>query len=600
MIEEIEITDLGVIAEATLPLGPGFTAVTGETGAGKTMVVTALGLLLGARSDSGVVRAGQKQTVVQGRWLIAGEGPVAERVREAGGDLDVAGDLDEAGQIAELLLGRIVTAEGRGRAIVGGRTAPVGILSELGEQLVVVHGQSDQIRLRSAPAQRDALDRFAGEALIDVLEAYQGRYEQLLADRAELETLTQERDARLLEAEQLRAALAEIEAADPQPGEEDELAERADRLTNLEELRLSAAGARELVSAELGEETDVVGLLEQARRQLDRAAVHDASLATIAENVANASYLAAEIAADLSTYLAGLDEDGARELEVVQERRAQLGTLTRKYGPGLDDVLRLLETGSSRLLELDGDSDRIAQLEADVEREARAVDEAATELTRVRTAAAGQLSAAATIELRSLAMADAELVVEVSQREDYTVHGRDQIAFLLKPHNGAEPRPLGKGASGGELSRVMLALEVVIAGSDPVPTFVFDEVDAGVGGAAAIEIGRRLAALAQQSQVIVVTHLAQVAAFANNHLSVVKSGDGSVTASSVRQLTGADREAEMARLLSGLAESDSGLAHARELLELAAETGGTAARSATQASPKSASRTASTASSTRR
>lgn len=565
MIEEIEIRDLGVIAEGTLPLGPGFTAVTGETGAGKTMVVTALGLLLGQRSDSGVVRAGQKQTSVQGRWLVPAHGAVAERVREAGGDLD------EAGKDAELLLGRIVTAEGRGRAIVGGRTAPVGILGELGEQLVVVHGQSDQIRLRAAPAQRDALDRFAGEPLQAALADYQARYTQLLELRAELDTLTSERDTRLLEAEQLRTALAEIEQADPQPDEDTELAERADRLTNLEELRLSAAGARELVSAEAGEESDVVGLLEGARRQLDRAAVHDPALGAIAASVTNASYLAAEIAAELSTYLAGLDEDGARELEVVQERRATLATLARKYGPSGDDVLHLLETGSTRLLELDGDSDRITQLADDVERIAAEVDTAASALSEIRTAAAERLGADASAELRSLAMAEAELVVEVTDRDELTLHGRDHIVFLLRPHAGADPRPLGKGASGGELSRVMLALEVVIAGADPVPTFVFDEVDAGVGGAAAIEIGRRLAALAERSQVIVVTHLAQVAAFANNHLSVVKGGDGSVTASSVRQLVGADREAEMARLLSGLAESDSGLAHARELLSMAAQ-----------------------------
>lgn len=563
MIEEIEIRDLGVIAEGTLPLGPGFTAVTGETGAGKTMVVTALGLLLGQRSDSGVVRAGQKQTSVQGRWLVPGDGAVANRVREAGGDLD------EAGDDAELLLGRIVTAEGRGRAIVGGRTAPVGILSELGEQLVVVHGQSDQIRLRAAPAQRDALDRFAGEPLQLALAEYQARYTNLLELRTELDTLTNERDTRLLEAEQLRAALTEIELADPQPGEDIDLAERADRLTNLEELRLSAAGARELVSAEAGEESDVVGLLEAARRQLDRAAVHDPALGAIAASVTNASYLAAEIAAELSTYLAGLDEDGARELEVVQERRATLATLARKYGPSGDDVLHLLETGSSRLLELDGDSDRITRLAADVDRVAAEVDAAASALSSIRADAASRLGAAASAELRSLAMAEAELVVEVTDRGELTLHGRDHIVFLLRPHAGADPRPLGKGASGGELSRVMLALEVVIAGADPVPTFVFDEVDAGVGGAAAIEIGRRLAVLAERSQVIVVTHLAQVAAFANNHLSVVKGGDGSVTASSVRQLVGADREAEMARLLSGLAESDSGLAHARELLALA-------------------------------
>jgi DNA repair protein RecN (Recombination protein N) len=290
--------------------------------------------------------------------------------------------------------------------------------------------------------------------------------------------------------------------------------------------------------------------------------------------VAEANYLISDIAAQLSTYLAALDTDGAHELEVVQERRAELATLVRKYGPTLDDVIRTLETGSLRLLELDGDADRIGELAREVEEDAALVRELAAGLSAERAAAAARLSEAVSEELSALAMPDARIVVEVAQREPedlstYSAAGRDQVAILLQPHPGAEPRPLGRGASGGELSRVMLAIEVVIAGSDPVPTFIFDEVDAGVGGASAIEIGRRLARLAESAQVIVVTHLAQVAAFATNHLTVVKGSDGAVTASSVRRLDGDERIAEMARLLSGLPDSESGLAHARELVEMA-------------------------------
>ena len=563
MIEEIGIRDLGVIAEATLPLGAGFTAITGETGAGKTMVVTALGLLLGGRADSGVIRQGNESTSVDGRWIVPADGLVAERVREAGGDVD------PFGENAELTLGRSVLASGRSRAQVGGRSAPVGVLAELGEQLVVVHGQSDQVRLRSQAAQRDALDRFAGEELAALLSDYRTAFARYLANAAERDTLIDERDRRAAEADDLRLTIADIDAVDPQPGEDDELAARAERLTNVEDLRIASSFAREALSAEESDSPDVVTLLDAARRQLERVASHDAELGTLGEQIASTSYAVSEIARELSSYLAGLDTDGARELEIIQERRAELGALMRKYGPGIDEVLSTHTAGNARLLELDGDSDRIEDLSRIVDEDAALVDDLASRISETRRAAAARLGDAVSTELSALAMPDATVVIEVTDQAELGQHGRDNIVFLLQPHPGAEPRSISKGASGGELSRVMLAIEVVIAGRDPVPTFVFDEVDAGVGGSAAIEIGRRLARLAESAQVIVVTHLAQVAAFATNHLAVVKSSDGTVTASSVRQLTGAERVAEMARLLSGLADSDSGLAHAEELLSLA-------------------------------
>ncbi|CAN5190805.1 DNA repair protein RecN [soil metagenome] len=560
MIEEISIRNLGVIGEARLPLGPGFTALTGETGAGKTMVVTALGLLLGDRSDSSVLRQGSGSAVVEGQWQVPVDGAVAARVHNTGGEMD--------GQ--ELILGRSISQEGRSRAIVGGRTTPVGVLNEIGQQLVVVHGQADQVRLRSATAQREALDRFAGPELAGLLGDYQTVFRRWQANQTELDALVLERDRRAREAEDLRLAMAEIEAASPRRGEDAELAERAERLTNIEDLRQAAAQAHELISSQSPDEArDALALLDTARRQVERVADHDAALQPIVEAIANASYIVSDLATQLAGYLAGLDTDGGRELEMVQQRRAELGALARKYGPGLDEAIDYLESGSGRLLELDQDSDRIEALRAQVQADHASMVDLAGRLTELRRSYAIRLSERVSAELAALAMANARISVEVTDRQEYGLSGKDSVAILLSPHQGAEPRPIGRGASGGELSRIMLAIEVVIAGTDPVPTFVFDEVDAGVGGASAIEIGRRLARLSRTAQVIVVTHLAQVAAFATNHLRVVKDSSGEVTASSVQQLQGEERIGEMARLLSGLQDSESALAHARELIDTA-------------------------------
>ena len=561
MIQEISINDLGVIGDATLELGPGFTVVTGETGAGKTMIVTALGLLLGARADAGSVRRGASSAVVEGRWDIPDHATVAERVEDAGG----------AVEDGELILTRTVSAEGRSRATVGGRGAPVAVLGELADQLVTVHGQSDQIRLTSSTAQRAALDGFGGAAVEKALGRYVAAYDTWQQHAADLETLTRDQDDRLAEAARLREASDEIEAADPQPGEDAELQERSDRLGNLEELRLSAGLAHEAISSESLDGTDVIGLVEAARRAVERVAGADSTLQPVLEQLTELGIQASEASASLSSYLGSLEPDAGHDLELINERRALLAGLTRKYGETIDDVIAFGQRASDRLLELDGDDDRIVALQEAVAQDEQALEHAATTLTQARTKAAADLAKRVTTELKTLAMAGATLVVEVTDAGEYRRHGRDQVAILLQPHSGTDPRPISKGASGGELSRVMLAIEVVMAGSTTVPTFVFDEVDAGVGGAAAIEIGRRLAKLAERTQVIVVTHLAQVAAFATNHLNVVKDASGAVTSSSVRRLEGDERLQEMARLLSGLGDSASGMEHARELLDVAAQ-----------------------------
>jgi len=559
VIEEMRMQGLGVIADAVLPLGPGFTAITGETGAGKTMVVTGLGLLLGQRADSGAVRAGAAQASVAGVWIVPAKSAVADIVTDAGGDLEPVDDDN-----GELYVSRTLSAEGRSRASVGGRPAPAGVLSALADELVVVHGQSEQLRLRSAAAQRDALDRFGGNRVASALDAYAAAFTRWRELDAEIVEITENHVRRAEEATRLREALALIEATAPETGEDVALAERAERLSNAEELRLAASLAHTALSSEDGE-PDASVIVAEARRALERAA--DPALTEISAGIADVGYRITDLAGQLSAYLADLDESGPHELAAVEERRAALTTLIRAHG-SLDEALELWQTGSARLAELDDDGERRERLEGERDAARTVVDDAAAALTAARTDAAARLGSAVTEELHALAMPDARLEVAVREGMEST-YGRDDVAILLAPHPGAELRSVAKSASGGELSRVMLAIEVVIAGTDPVPTFVFDEVDAGIGGAAAIEVGRRLARLAETSQVIVVTHLAQVAAFASNHLSVVKANDGAVTASSVRRLEGVEREEEMARLLSGLTDSDAALTHARELLSLA-------------------------------
>lgn len=560
MIEEIYIRDLGVIEEARLRLGPGLTVVTGETGAGKTMVLTALGLLLGERADSTSIRSGQDQAFVEGRWLLENSEMLGNQLEQLGAELEEG----------ELILNRSVSSEGRSRASVSGKAAPVSALADLGQQLVVVHGQADQIRLKSSSAQRQALDQYSGETLSIALAEYQSHFRAWKSSRLELEAIKAAMDARLAEAEQLRLAVAELEAAQPLPGEDVELADKAERLTHLEELRLAATTAHEAISSEnFDGGQDAVTLLGQARRALEQVGNHDSELQRIAESIRQIGFQVNDVAAEISGYVDALEGDGTKDLELIQERRSVLANLARRYGPSHDEVMAFWSSASERLLELDSSSDQIDSLELRVSSEHQEMSSAAARVSEIRHANAAQLAEEVSIELRSLAMVGATLVVTVMPTSEFGLTGIDEVAILLSSHQGAEPRALGKGASGGELSRIMLAIEVVLAKTAQAPTFIFDEVDAGVGGAAAIEVGRRLAMLAQQAQVIVVTHLAQVAAYANSHLRVLKSSAGGYTASDVVSLDSEQRVTELARMLSGLADSQSGLLHAAELLERA-------------------------------
>lgn len=563
MIEEIHIRDLGIITDARLPLEPGFSVLTGETGAGKTMVVTALGMLLGARSDATSVRSGAKNALAEAVIRLPRGHRALALAEEAGGTTE---EIDE--QSSELLLARTVNASGRSRAHVGGCSAPIGTLAQIGQSLVAVHGQSDQLRLKSPVEQRQSLDLYAGEELASLLAKYRENYERYRAAAAELKEVRENSRARALEAQSLQGALEEIAAVNPRAGEEDELKAEMVKLMNVEALRIASATALTALSGSeysSGEEANVMGLLDAARGALQGQASADEELAALEARVNELMILTTDIASDLSSYAASLDVEGPERLAQVQTRRAQLATLMRKYGADIAEVLEWAEGSRTRLDTLVDDPQRQETLETELVQLRKVLGEQAEELTNLRRAAAQKLADAVSEELTALAMPNASLVVEVAEAEKFSVHGRDTVTFMLAPHRTAVPRPLGKGASGGELSRVMLALEVVLAEVDPVPTFIFDEVDSGVGGKAAIEIGRRLAMLARHVQVLVVTHLPQVAAFADQHILVLKNDDASL--SKVQVLTEEERVVELARMLSGHDQSESAREHARELLE---------------------------------
>ncbi|MFJ9798604.1 DNA repair protein RecN [Streptomyces sp. NPDC101145] len=568
----MRIRSLGVIDDAVVELSPGFTAVTGETGAGKTMVVTSLGLLLGGRADPALVRIGAASAVVEGRVSVAPGAAVARRAEEAGAELD-----DGA-----LLISRTVSAEGRSRAHLGGRSVPVGLLAELADELVAVHGQTDQQGLLKPARQRAALDRYAGDAVSVPLAAYTTAYRRLRALDAELEELTTRARERAQEADLLRFGLAEIEAVAPRAGEDVELAAEAERLGHAEALASAAALAHAALAGnpEDPEGVDATTLVAGAGRALEGVRAHDPALAALADRIGEISILLADVAGELAGYADDLDAD-PRRLAAVEERRAALTGLTRKYGEDVAAVLAWAEEGAARLTELEGDDDRIGELTAERDALRAELSKLAQALTDARTEAAARFAEAVTAELASLAMPHARVSFAIRQTEDpegvevsgrrvaYGPSGADEVELLLAPHPGAPPRPIAKGASGGELSRVMLAVEVVFAGTDPVPTYLFDEVDAGVGGKAAVEIGRRLAKLAKTAQVVVVTHLPQVAAFADRQLLVEKTNDGSVTRSGVTVLEGEDRVRELSRMLAGQEDSETARAHAEELLATA-------------------------------
>ncbi|MCV6986960.1 DNA repair protein RecN [Mycobacterium shinjukuense] len=578
MLTEIRIESLGAISAATAEFGRGLTVLTGETGAGKTMVVTGLHLLGGARADATRVRSDADRAVVEGRFTTTDlDDATAARLDAM---LDSSGaERDEDGSVIAL---RSVSRDGPSRAYLGGRSVPAKALTGFTNGLLTLHGQNDQLRLMRPEEQRGALDRFA--AASPALEHYRRLRDAWLSARRDLRDRRNRARELAQEADRLKFALHEIDAVDPQPGEDDALVADIIRLSELDTLREAAAGARAELSG-IAEDYSAQSATERlARAKAALAATDDARLRAVAAQLDEALAVVVDAGRELGDYLEQLPAD-ASALDAKLARQAQLRTLTRKYAADIDGVLRWAQESRQRLAQLDVSEEGLASLERRADELARQLANAAVNLSTIRRDAANRLAEAVTAELSALAMADAEFTIGVTT--DRAEHGDaaalrlpsgelaragsdgiDLVEFGFAAHRGMTVLPLAKSASGGELSRVMLALEVVLATSRKEAagaTMVFDEVDAGVGGRAAVQIGRRLARLARTHQVIVVTHLPQVAAYADVHL-VVHSRDG---ASGVRRLSGDDRVAELARMLAGLGESDSGRAHARELLDAA-------------------------------
>lgn len=571
MIETISIENLGVIAQAELPLGPGLTALTGETGAGKTMVLTSLKLLLGSKADPAIVRAGTQRCVVEGAFALEEDAKCIQIAQEAG--CEIEDDL--------LLASRVVPATGRSRAHLGGRAVPASVLGQVGSRLVSIHGQADQLRLRTAAAQRRALDAVGGSEHEQLCRQYSSCYRAWNQARQDLETWREQALAREGEIAGLRHALEQLEALDPKPGEDQALAEEASRLENLDLLRSGAAEAASAISGdELNDDVaNVIALVSVARRSLENAADHDSRLASLMPRLNEVAALTSDLAMELTDYLADLDADPDR-LAWVHERREQLrrgcleiGGLGQVFA-NVDELLAFGQHSAARLAQLDGPLDREAELAAEVERTGKELKTVAKRLSQARTKLAKLLSQQVSAELEGLMMRGAKLQVRLNPLEQPGPTGMEEVELLLRAHPGAAALPLEKGASGGELSRIMLALEVVLAQHTATKrhTFVFDEIDAGVGGRAAVEIGRRLAALARHHQVIVVTHLAQVAAWAQTQLVVVKQvgqASNEATTTAVETVSGPERVRELARMLSGQSDSQTALRHAEELLEQA-------------------------------
>ncbi len=562
MWQHLQLTSLGVIDSAELELDAGFSVITGETGAGKTMVVTALGLLRGDRADLGLVRHGSDQARVEATISLPPGSSAASVVDGAGGRVD-----DDV-----VVIGRVLSAQGRSRAVAGGATVPAALLAEVTDELVAVHGQSDQHRLLRAAEQRGALDRFAGSELADALAGYRPVHQRWREAQRRLDELRSHARERARELDVLQHGVDDIAGVDPQADEDVALLADEQRLAHAEALARAAEIAHGALAGDADElaataARDTVGSAIAALRDV---AGHDPDLDALAGRTDELVILLDEVAAELSVYATGVELDPQR-LADVQDRRAQIADLQRKYGPTLDDVLDWAATSGKRLAELVDDDSVIDQLEAECAELEPEVRRRAEDLSGLRREAAGRLSGLVDGELAQLSMPSAHLEARVSTSEDAVPgpHGIDDVELLFAANSGSGLRPLHKGASGGELSRLMLALEVVLADRSTVPTLVFDEVDAGIGGRAAVEVGRRLARLAEHAQVIAVTHLPQVAAFAHHHFVVDKDDDGAVTRSSVVRLGDDQRVDELARMLAGQDDSASAQAHARELLQLA-------------------------------
>ena len=564
-LSEITIKNLGVIESASLEFEPGLTVLTGETGAGKTMVLTALNLILGGKSDAALVRTGQERLVASGRFAVTKK--IAESASEKGADLD--GD--------ELILTRNVNSDGKSKAIAGGISIPAGTLAELATELIEIHGQAANLQITKSAKQRELLDRFAGSDLLKILIAYQAEltnYQSLKSRIANLKSAASKRDAEIAELTEFTNSYNKLK---PKSGELAQIEIEISKLSSVEEFRVAITTA---LGAVEDEESGTLTSLGIARKALEVARSKDPAIENIYSSLSDAFFLIGDANSALNSYLSSLEADPDR-LSALQERKAALNFWLKKYATGELDFETLVlrgENSKSAMADLTGGDELIAELEKDLTSVKKSLLASAKKLSSAREKAAADLASAVSEEIHALSMPHTNLIVQVAhpdyagalKESDFTITGCDEVTLLLQAHKDGPLVPIAKGASGGEMSRVMLGLEVVLAKVQPVGTYIFDEVDAGVGGKAAIEVGRRLALLAKDAQVIVVTHLLQVAAWADSHFVVKKSSDGSVVASGVNKLAEAERINEIARMLAGLEDSASAQEHAAELLAMRA------------------------------
>jgi DNA repair protein RecN (Recombination protein N) len=569
-LEEISIRNLGIIEESHLELSQGLNVLTGETGAGKTMILTALNLVLGGKSDSALVRTGSDRLTTTASFSVPGE--VSTEFRTSLENSDIA--IEES----SLIFSRSVTAEGKSKALCNGATVPASVLSELSQHLIEIHGQSANTQLVKPARQRELVDRFGGNEIAQALTNYGGvfvEYQDLKQRISSMKKASSARDREIADLEEFLDGWSKLKAT---RGEYAATVDEISRLSSVEDLRIAAAGANAATS---DEESGALTALGAAKRFLENAKGRDSRLDAIADQVAESFYTLDEAARDLSSYLSSLEADPDR-LNALQERRAALNAFLKKWGSAAEPDEALIElaarakSGRESIADLKGGDDRIQQLEGELATVKKRLLASARDLSNARITASKKLSQEVSEELSHLSMPHTQLVIDIStpdyggplKESDFSTFGCDEISISIKAHATAAAVPIGKGASGGEMSRIMLALEVVIAKTHPVGTYIFDEVDAGVGGKAAIEVGRRLHLLAKSAQVIVVTHLPQVAAWADTHFRVEKRSDGLIVESGVERLTDEERVEEIARMLAGLEESTSALEHAAELLAM--------------------------------
>jgi DNA repair protein RecN (Recombination protein N) len=558
-LEEITIRSIGVIDQSTLEISKGLTVLTGETGAGKTMILTALNLILGGKADSALVRKGSERLVASGRFSIPKS---SEHLFE-----------DVLVEDGELIVTRTVAADGKSKATTNGISATAGTLSIVGENLVEVHGQAANQNITKSSRQRELIDRFGQ---IDL-----GEYQRALSSYHDLKdrisSLKKSIAQKAKELSELREFANAFKKLNPSVGEYAEIDLEIARLSSVEEFRLATAQATAAIEDEEAGSLTSIGV---ARRALESARSKDPRLEAIYQQLSESFFLLDDAQTALNSYQSKLEADPVR-LDFLHARKAEINTLIKKFGGSGSHEQELAElsvrfkNSSDSIADLEGGDQRLQELEVELTANKKVLLKSAQSLSESRIKSAEQLSKLVTAEIQQLSMPHASFVAKVESADysapkesDFTAHGCDEIAMFIQGHKDAPLVALAKGASGGEMSRVMLALEVVIATTHPIGTYVFDEVDAGVGGKAAIEVGKRLHQLAQHAQVIVVTHLPQVAAWADSHFVVTKNNDGTVSQSDVRNVSGEDRIEEIARMLAGLENSTSAREHATELLSL--------------------------------